>query len=182
MKRLLPACFLAAVLLSLAGCDSARDEELRTWTAEQRSQSRPRVQPLSEPKSYVPQDYTEKDGIDPFSVEKLTRAMQSDAARLAALNAAKIAPEKARRKEPLEAFPLDTLAMVGSLTRGSQLVALVRVGAMLYQVRVGEYMGQNFGKVLSITETDMKLREIVQDAVGDWTDRETTLQLQESAK
>src|SRR4051812_37850147 len=112
-------CVLAGALLLLAGCDGSRDDELRSWVAEQRSQSRPRVQPLSEPKQYVPQDYTGQSGTDPFSVDKLTKAMQSDTSRAAAANAALIEPERARRKEPLEAFPLDAVAMVGSLTRGS---------------------------------------------------------------
>lgn len=175
-------CFVLAGALLLAGCDGSRDDELHSWVTEQRSQSRPRVQPLSEPKQYVPQDYTGQSGTDPFSIDKLTKAMQSDTSRAAANNAALIEPERARRKEPLEAFPLDTVAMVGSLTRGSQPVALVRVGAMLYQVHVGEHLGQNFGKVISISESELKLREIVQDAGGDWTERETSLQLQESAK
>jgi type IV pilus assembly protein PilP len=176
-----PLCLLACAALLLAGCEGSKDEELRSWTAEQRAQTRPRVTPLTEPKQYVPQDYTGQAGMDPFSLDKLTRAMQSDTSRVAA-NAALIAPELSRRKEPLESFPLDTMAMVGSLTRGNQPVALLRVGAMLYQVRVGEHLGQNFGKVTGITENELKLREIVQDATGDWTERETGMQLQESSK
>ena len=181
MKRFF-CCALAGALLLLAGCDSSRDEEVRNWVAEQRAQTRPRVKPLDEPKSYVPQDYTGQDGIDPFNSDKLILAIKNDANRASAANSALVEAERARRKEPLESFPLDTMAMVGSLTRGSQLVALVRVGSMLYQVHVGEHMGQNFGKVIGLSEDEMKLREIVQDAAGDWTERDTSLQLQESAK
>jgi type IV pilus assembly protein PilP len=57
-------------------------------------------------------------------------------------------------------------------------VALVRVDKMLYQVRGGAYLGQNFGKVLSVSEGELVLREIVQDSSGDWIERKVTLLLQ----
>ena len=93
-----------------------------------------------------------------------------------------IAPELARRKEPLESFPLDAMAMVGSLARQGQPVALVRVDNLLYQVRPGNYLGQNYGKVTKVGETQVELREIVQDAAGEWIERMATLQLQERSK
>jgi len=93
-----------------------------------------------------------------------------------------VAPELARRKEPLEAFPLDSMALVGSLVRAGQPVALVKVDSLLYQVRPGNYLGQNYGRVTKINETEVTLREIVQDAVGEWIERTATLQLQEKSK
>lgn len=87
-----------------------------------------------------------------------------------------------RRKEALEAFPLDSMAMVGSMNRNGQPVALVRVDKLLYKVRVGEYLGLNYGRITRINETEIALREIVQDAAGEWIERVATLQLQESAK
>ncbi|MDT4864920.1 Pilus assembly protein, PilP [compost metagenome] len=69
--------------------------------------------------------------------------------------------------------------MVGSLTRQGQLVALVKVDSLLYQVKVGNYLGQNYGRVLHISETEVALREIVQDAAGEWIERTSALQLQE---
>ena len=97
-------------------------------------------------------------------------------------NAALIAPERSRRKEPLEAMPLDAVAMVGSLIKVGQPVALVRVDNLLYQVRVGNYLGQNYGRITKISETEVGLREIVQDAAGEWIERTATLQLQERSK
>ena len=94
-------------------------------------------------------------------------------------NAALIEPELARRKQPLEAFPLDTMTMVGSLNRAGELVALVKVDKLLYQVKAGSYLGQNFGRVTRITETEVVLREIVQDSAGEWTERPAALQLVE---
>ena len=88
----------------------------------------------------------------------------------------------ARRKEALESFPLDAMAMVGSLQRGGRPVALVRIDNLLYQVRVGNYLGLNFGRVTKIDETEVTLREIVQDPTGDWIERTASLVLQERAK
>lgn len=165
----------------LVGCESAKEEEIRTWMTEQRANAHPRITPLTEPKPFNPQDYTQQGAADPFSSDKLTQALKRDSSRVSA-NATLIAPELARRKEPLEAFPLDTISMVGSLVKTGQPVALVNIGALLYQVRRGEHLGQNFGRITSITETEIALHEIVQDAAGDWTERMTSLQLREGSK
>ena len=90
------------------------------------------------------------------------------------------APEKARRKEALEDYPLDSIAMVGYLNQKGVPVALVTNSGLLYQVKVGNYLGQNYGRILAITDTGMTLREIVQDAAGEWIEKETNLQIQEA--
>ena len=77
---------------------------------------------------------------------------------------------------------MDSMALVGSILRAGQPVALVRVDSLLYQVKLGNYLGQNYGRVTKITETEIVLREIVQDAVGEWIERTSTLQLQERTK
>ena len=100
----------------------------------------------------------------------------------ATANAALITPELSRRKEPLEAMPLDAISMVGSLTKAAQPVALVRVDNLIYQVRVGNYLGQNYGRITAVTEAGIALREIVQDAAGEWLERPATLQLLEGTK
>lgn len=166
----------------LAGCGISNEDELRSWMQEQRNQMRPRVPPISEPKPFKPEDYVDTAAVDPFSKEKLTSALKRDVAQPASITSALIAPELARRKEALEAFPLDTMSMVGSLIQQGQPAALVRVDNLLYQVRLGTYLGMNYGKVTKITETEVVLREIVQDAVGEWIERPATLQLQERVK
>ena len=72
--------------------------------------------------------------------------------------------------------------MVGSVTKQGQPFALLRVDNLLYQVKVGDYLGQNYGRITKITETEIALREIVQDAAGEWIERTSTLQLQEKAR
>ena len=172
---------LLTVALGLAGCGSSDQEQLQQWMTEQRNQSKPRVERLPEPTKFSPQPYTEEGSVEPFSTQKLAQALKRDSSQATA-NAALIAPELARRKEPLEASPLDAAAMVGSLIKAGRPVALVRVDNLLYQVHVGNYLGQNYGRITKVTETGITLREIVQDAAGEWIERTATLQLQEALK
>lgn len=167
--------------LLLAGCEASNEEGLQQWMQEQRNQTRPSVPPIPEPKQFTPQAYTQNGSMDPFSSQKLAQALKSESVQ-ASSNAALITPELARRKEPLEAFPLDSMKMVGSLIREGRPVALLRVDNLLYQVKAGNYLGQNYGRITQISETELALREIVQDAAGEWIERTATLQLQEGKK
>jgi len=171
---------LAGLVLVLAGCGASGEDELRQWMAQQKDQIRPQVAPLPEPKQFKPEMYQER-AVEPFSKEKLTQALKRESSQAAA-NAALVAPELLRRKEALEAFPLDSMTLVGSLVKEGQPVALVKVDNLLYQVRPGNHLGQNYGRVTRIRETEVTLREIVQDAVGEWIERTATLQLQERSK
>ena len=175
------AASLVTVALGLAGCGSSDQDQLQQWMTEQRNLSKPKVERLPEPTKFSPQPYTEEGSVEPFSSQKLAQALKRDSSQATA-NAALIAPELARRKEPLEASPLDATAMVGSLIKAGQPVALVRVDNLLYQVHVGNYLGQNYGRITKVTETGITLREIVQDAAGEWIERTATLQLQEALK
>jgi type IV pilus assembly protein PilP len=149
--------------------------------AVQRQQTKPKVEPIPEPKRFTPQPYTEQAAIDPFSNQKLAQALKREATQSAA-SAALIAPELNRRREPLEGYPLDAMTMVGSLVKQGQPVALLKVDNLLYQVRPGNYLGQNYGRIAKIGETEVVLRELVQDASGEWVERTSTLQLQERSK
>ncbi len=171
----------ACCTLPLLGCESSGEQDLRDWMAQERTQTKPRVTPLSEPKQFEPMPYAAEGEIEPFDKLKLLQALRRDSAQVAA-NAGLVAPELARRKEPLESFTLDTMAMVGSLDKVGKPTALLRVDNLLYQVQVGHYLGQNYGRITAITETAIQLREIVQDASGDWVERATSLELQEGVK
>jgi type IV pilus assembly protein PilP len=161
----------------LAGCNGEQDE-LRGWMEQQRRDVKPNVPPIEAPRKFNPQPYVAGDAVDPFSTQKLTVALKQEARQPNSL----MASELNRRKEPLEAFPLDSMAMVGSVVKQGRTHALLRVDNLLYQVKVGDYLGQNYGKITRISETDMTLREIVQDAAGEWIERSGTLQLQEKAR
>ena len=181
IEKALTLVSAAVVCLVLTACSSSGQEELQQWMTEQRNLTKPKVEPLPEPTKFSPQAYTQEGAVEPFSPQKLTQALNRDSNRATA-NAGLIAPELSRRKEPLEAMPLDAVAMVGSLIKQGQPVALVRVDNLLYQVRVGNYLGQNYGRITKISETEVALREIVQDAAGEWLERTATLQLQEGSK
>lgn len=168
---------LLVCAVGLTGCGGDQDE-LQAWMEQQRHEVQPSVQPLSQPQKFNPQPYLGTDGIEPFSGTKLAGALKQEAKQP---NSA-VASELNRRKEPLEAFPLDSMTMVGSFAKQGAQYALLKVDGLLYQVKAGEYLGQNYGKIVKITETDITLREIVQDAAGEWIERPTTLQLQESGR
>jgi type IV pilus assembly protein PilP len=172
---------MVLALLGMVGCSSSEQAELQQWMTEQRSAIKPKVEPLPEPGKFSPQAYNQEGAIEPFSNQKLTQALKRDSNQATA-NVALIAPELSRRKEPLEASPLDAVVMVGSLIKVGQPVALVRVDNLIYQVRTGNYLGQNYGRVTKVTETGLSLREIVQDAAGEWIERTATLQLLEGTK
>ena len=174
MRRLL---IPVATTMLLAGCGSDIDE-LRQWMEQQRKEAKPTVSPLLPPKKFLPQPYEASGGVDPFSTQKLSVAIKQEAAQPNSLLTAEIN----RRKEPLEAYPLDNMSMVGSLTRENRRYALLRVDSLLYQVKAGDYLGQNFGRITKISETEITLREVVQDAAGEWIERTSTLQLQEKGR
>ena len=172
---------LVSLATVLSGCSGSGDEELQTWMAEQRSSLHPRKEEVSEPKVFKPQAYANLEGLDPFNVRKLTSGFKNDAVN-PVVSSALLTPELNRRKEPLENYPLDTMAFVGSLKKADKQAALLKVDKLIYQVNVGAYIGQNYGKITKITETELSVREIVQDAAGEWIERQAVLQLQEGMK
>ena len=160
-----------------AGC-SGEQEELAQWMDQQRREVKPSVQPLSAPKKFNPQTYLALTSVEPFSAQKLSVAIKQQERQPNSL----LASEVNRRREPLEAYPLDSMTMVGSVVRTGRPYALLKVDNLLYQVKQGDYLGQNYGKITKISETDVSLREIVQDAAGEWIERLSALQLQEKAR
>lgn len=174
VSQLLKAIALVPVLTAC----TANLEQLQEWTEAERRVAKPSVQPLVPPKKFLPQSYESLDGVEPFSTQKLSVASKQEAAQP---NSA-LAAEMNRRREPLEAFPLDSMSMVGSMAREGIRHAILKVDNLLYYIKVGDYLGQNFGKVLRISEAEVTLREIVQDPSGEWVERVSTLTLQEAVR
>ena len=175
--RLCAAALIVGFGALLAGC-AGDQEELTQWMEQQKREVKPNVEPLSPPKKFIPQPYAALGAVEPFSTQKLTVALKQEARQPNSLLAAEIN----RRKEPLEAYPVDSMTMVGSVMRNGQQFALLKVDNLLYQVKTGDYLGQNYGKITKISETDVSYREIVQDAAGEWIERSSALQLQEKAR
>lgn len=176
MKPLKVGLMLMVATLMAACADETN--ELSVWMEQQRREARATITPLVPPKKFLPQPYEAAAGVDPYSTQKLSVAVKQEAAQPNSL----LSAEMNRRREPLEAYPLDSMAMVGSITRSNQRFALLRADNLLYQVKSGDHLGLNFGRVMKITETDITLREVVQDAAGEWIERTSTLQLQEQGR
>ena len=166
MKRLL----IPAALVVLGGCSSEIDE-LKQFVRDSEKGVTRRVEQLPAVKPFEPFAYEGFDLPDPFKPRKLSAPKEGGAGG--------VAPDLNRRKEPLEAFPLEQLKMVGTLSQNKETYALVRADKTLYRVKKGNYMGQNFGLITDVTDGEIKLKEIVQDSAGDWAERQSVLPLLE---
>jgi type IV pilus assembly protein PilP len=168
-----------AMASMLAGCGLAGSGDLQQWMDGVRKSTRPMVQPVPEPKQFTPLAYDGRGTVDPFDAQKVVMAVARQ--QQARASASAIKPDLDRRRETLEGFPLDQIRMVGMMQQTGANVALVESNGTTHLVRVGNYMGQNFGLVTRISETEVQLKEIVQDAAGEWVERPTKLELQEAA-
>ncbi|MCC6377438.1 MAG: pilus assembly protein PilP [Burkholderiales bacterium] len=170
MSRAGLAVALVVAALGLAACGGESHQDLRAWMNEQGKGAQGKLEPLPQILPYEPFAYNAFELPDPFKPRKIEPAKGNS----------KLAPDLARRREPLESFPLESLTMVGTLAKGKTMYALVRTPDKdIYQVRAGNFMGQNYGVVTGIADTEIKLKELVQDSAGDWTERTSALQLQQ---
>ena len=169
--------FAAAAIALLASCGGEEQSELRQELAAMTKDLRGRVNPLPQVKSYEPVPYKGESMLDPFVPGRIVVAQASTGG-----SGGGVQPDLNRPKEPLEAFPLEAIQMVGTLSQSKDMFALVKAGTNLFRVKKGNYMGQNFGVILGIEEGQISLKEVVQDSGGDWVERSTSLQMQEGRK
>jgi type IV pilus assembly protein PilP len=163
---------LVIFAFGLAGCDREEHSDLRQFVKESDKLPGGRIPPLPEVKPYEPFAYNAYDLTDPFKPRKIEPPKSTAKGGLQ--------PDFNRPREALEAFALENLKMVGTLQQKGQVFALVKApDSALYRVQSGNFMGQNFGRIVGISETDIKLKEIVQDSGGNWEEKEQALLLQE---
>jgi len=157
------------IVLGLTGCGGSGMGDLQTFVNETGKDMQGKIEPLPEVKAYEPFSYNAFDLPDPFKPRKLSSS-----------GGGGIQPDLNRPKEPLEAYSLETLKMVGTLSKKGVVNVVVRTpDNAIYHVKKGNYAGQNFGLITKITDGEVTLREIVQDSAGDWSERTSTLILQE---
>jgi type IV pilus assembly protein PilP len=169
-----------AFAAALAGCTSEEHSDLKQELAQLTKDLRGRVDPLPQVKPYEPVPYTAEGQIDPFRPERIEVAQAGRGAPSA--SAALLDEQRKRPPEALEAFPLESIQMLGTITQQKETFALVKAGPNLYRVRKGNYMGQNFGVITAIDEAQISLKELVQDSTGDWVERVSSLQLVEAKR
>ncbi len=174
MKRLI----VLAGTVVLAACGGEEFGDLKQELGQLTKDLRGRVEPLPQVKPYEPVPYKGEGEVDPFRPERINVAQVGGAA----VAGSGRRPDLDRPREPLEAFPLESIRMVGTLSREKETFGLVKAGTNLFRVRKGNYMGQNFGVITGIDESQISLKELIQEGGGDWVERASSLQLQEVKK
>lgn len=161
------------VAFFLAACGGEEFQDLQEFVKKSGEDLRGQVDPPPEIKLYEPFPYDNSEGLpDPFKARK----QETKNASNAGLNQ----PDFTRPKQELEEFPLESLKMIGYLLKAKVANAIIRsTDGKVHRVKAGNYMGTNFGQITAITETEIKIKEMVQDGSGDWTERTSSLQLVE---
>lgn len=164
-----------ALFASLVACSSGSLSDLQSYVQSVKARPAGRIAPLPEFKTYETFAYSAGNLRDPFVM------MQNEAELVqATAGAAGPKPDEQRNKETLEMYPLDTLRFVGQLERGNEKWAIVTSpDGLVHRVKAGNYIGQNFGKITAVTESQLEITELVPDGMGGWVERQAALSLGE---
>jgi type IV pilus assembly protein PilP len=179
--RYVPYMRVAAAVIGaflLAACGGEEQSELRQELAAMTKDLRGKVDPLPQVRTFEPVPYKGETMVDPFVPSRIVVTQ----AAAGGGTGGGVQPDLNRPKEPLEAFPMESIQMVGTLSQNKDVYALVRAGSSLFRVKKGNYMGPNFGVITGIDENQISIKEVVQDSGGDWVERSTSLQMQGGGK
>lgn len=159
--------------LLLTACGREEFKDLEDFVKNSGADMRGKVAPPPEIKPYEPFNYDNATNLpDPFQPRQQTLKN----AGTPGLNQ----PDLERHREELESFPLESLKMVGFLYQNKIGYAIIRSpDSKVHRVTTGNYLGQNFGQIKAITESEIQIHEMVQDSTGDWVERDSSLQLME---
>lgn len=177
MKALLYVmCGIAVTML--AGCGGEEHQDIRKWMDDSSRDLRGKAPPLPELKPFPVVSYSAGNFPDPFSADRVEPEKKEGGGKK---------PDFDRPREPLEAYPLESMKYIGLVNkmRGKARHALILADGVVHQAGVGSYLGQNFGRITAVSDNEIVLVETVQDPSGnttDWVERPKTLQLQEGAQ
>lgn len=159
---------LCVAVLALTACTRGQ-RDLEAWVAEVKSQPAPPLDPLPVMKQFETFEYAAQNLRDPFSPP----TSEQDGGGLR--------PDPNRRKEVLEAFPLDSLDMVGTIGSGAGIIGLVMgPDKVTYRVRPGNYMGLSDGRITAVFEDRVEMVELVPDGAGGWLERQAKIALEDN--
>ena len=163
---------LLCMILLLGACAESSMQDLQQFVETAHKDKKPRVEPIPEVKTQEQFAYASSEGVDPFASFNLRpRGVVKNKAG---------GPSLTRRREPLEEYPLDALKMVGTLQRNRQAWVVIQApDRTVHRARVGNFLGQNFGKITRISESKVDLVETIQDPLGDWIKRDASLSIEE---
>ncbi len=169
---------LVAVSLSLAACAGGDHDDLKQWMAENTKDMRGNVPKLPEVLPYEPVPYDVEAMLDPFKANKIEPESKY---KQAAGKGGAFQPDfdaREMRNSLLEKYPIESLKMIGYLNVNNRPMAAIQVDDKVKQIKVGDYIGLDFGMVTRITDKEVELRELIQDSAGDWSERKSSLYLQ----
>ena len=164
----------SAVLIGMVGCVSEEFDDLETYVAQVKLKKADSIEPLPVIKAYESFTYEAEGLRNPFEPVKEPQLAADIEEGVGP------GPDLVRDKEELEAYPLDTLRMVGTLEKGGELWGLVRANdGVIHRVQPGNYLGQNFGKISEISDVQINVDEFIATAAGRWRERQASLALAE---
>lgn len=176
--RALLATVISSVLLTACGSGNTHQDLVGfVNTTKQQAEKATSVEALPDIKPYETYLYKVDGKRDPFAptlvIDEATETATGEG----------VHPDPNRRKEALESYPLDSLRMVGTLQRDDQLWAIIKVinnpDSGIHRVITGNYMGQNHGQIVRISEEQVELVEIIPNGLGGWRESETSIALSE---
>lgn len=171
VARLLILCALAAFL----GACAEGQSELTSYIDATKKRQGKALPPLPVMKRFESFEYNAHDLRDPFS---RVAANRDDDADVAVAQGSGPRPDRNRRKEELESFPLDSLDMVGTMEADNQLFGLIKApGGIVHRVRPQNYLGQNDGRITAIFEDRIELIELFPNGLGGWEERRSAIAL-----
>ena len=162
----------------LVACGGGDHEDMKQWMREATKNLKGKIPPMPEIKPYEAAEYGAETLVDPFRASRIDPVGRQR-------GGGRLQPDfEARelRNNPLERYPLESLSMIGYLKIGSRPYAVIQVDQLVKQVRIGDYIGQDFGIVTQINDTEVTVRELTQDSGGDWNERTSSLLLQDRAE
>lgn len=179
------AGWLGMALMALVGCAQPDLSTVQNFVQETQKKTPPRkLDPVPKIKPYEPFAYTAQGIKDPFIVAPFAQEEELELPQdlvAQSPNYTGPRPDPNRVREELEKYSLGSLKMMGTFRMGSggnELWALVLApDNVVHRVRKNNYLGNNHGKIVGITEQRVELKEIVPEGPGRWQERESFLSL-----